>query len=227
MLDELVEAGYTGTELGDWGYMPTDPVCAASGTRQARTGDAGRVRAGGAEARIRACRHGHRQRGEDSALAGCRGAAPAPYLVLADDNGSVPGTNPHGGRVTPARGLECGGVERYSAPAQTQLAHAVFEETGLKTVFHHHCAGYVETPDEIATLLELTNPADARAWSSTPGHYCYGAGGGLRRGGRARTLRRSRLVHTLQRLPSRKSHGGRGRNSGITSRPYATESSAN
>ena len=26
MLDELAEAGYTGTELGDWGYMPTDPV---------------------------------------------------------------------------------------------------------------------------------------------------------------------------------------------------------
>ena len=25
MLDELVESGYTGTELGDWGYMPTDP----------------------------------------------------------------------------------------------------------------------------------------------------------------------------------------------------------
>ena len=26
MLDELVEMGYTGTELGDWDYMPTDPV---------------------------------------------------------------------------------------------------------------------------------------------------------------------------------------------------------
>ena len=26
MLDELVDAGYRGTELGDWGYMPTDPV---------------------------------------------------------------------------------------------------------------------------------------------------------------------------------------------------------
>jgi inosose dehydratase len=26
MLDELVENGYTGTELGDWGYMPTDPA---------------------------------------------------------------------------------------------------------------------------------------------------------------------------------------------------------
>jgi inosose dehydratase len=26
MLDELVEMGHTGTELGDWGYMPTDPL---------------------------------------------------------------------------------------------------------------------------------------------------------------------------------------------------------
>ena len=26
MLDELVETGYTGTELGDWGYLPTDPT---------------------------------------------------------------------------------------------------------------------------------------------------------------------------------------------------------
>ncbi len=26
MLDELAGAGYTGTELGDWGYMPTDPA---------------------------------------------------------------------------------------------------------------------------------------------------------------------------------------------------------
>ncbi len=24
MLDELVETGYGGTELGDWGYMPTE-----------------------------------------------------------------------------------------------------------------------------------------------------------------------------------------------------------
>jgi len=53
----------------------------------------------------------------------------------------------------------------------------VFEETGLKTVFHHHCAGYVETPDEIATLLELTNPQTLRLVFDT-GHYCYGAGGG-------------------------------------------------
>jgi inosose dehydratase len=26
MLDELRDSGYVGTELGDWGYMPTDPA---------------------------------------------------------------------------------------------------------------------------------------------------------------------------------------------------------
>src|SRR5450631_3431793 len=29
MLDELVETGYTGTELGDWDYMPTNPAALA------------------------------------------------------------------------------------------------------------------------------------------------------------------------------------------------------
>ena len=26
VLDEMQETGYTGTELGDWGFMPTDPA---------------------------------------------------------------------------------------------------------------------------------------------------------------------------------------------------------
>ena len=26
MLDEIAATGYTGTELGDWGFMPTDPA---------------------------------------------------------------------------------------------------------------------------------------------------------------------------------------------------------
>src|SRR5436305_1160238 len=26
MLDELCETGYTGTELGDWGFMPSEPA---------------------------------------------------------------------------------------------------------------------------------------------------------------------------------------------------------
>ncbi len=52
----------------------------------------------------------------------------------------------------------------------------MFDETGLRTVFHHHCAGYVETPDEIATLLDLTNP-DRLGLVFDAGHYVHGTGG--------------------------------------------------
>ncbi|HEV2448124.1 MAG TPA: TIM barrel protein, partial [Candidatus Sulfopaludibacter sp.] len=42
--------------------------------------------------------------------------------------------------------------------------------------FHHHCAGYVETPAEIATFLELTDPRNIGLVFDT-GHYTYGSGG--------------------------------------------------
>ncbi len=96
--------------------------------------------------------------------------------MLADDNGSVPERTRLAGRVTPEAGLSPAEWKVFAAGAD-ELAHAVYEETGLRTVFHHHCAGYVETPDEIATLLELTNPQRLGLVFDT-GHYSYGAGGG-------------------------------------------------
>ena len=72
MLDELVETGYTGTELGDWGYMPTDPVRLSEElAKRNQRGDAGRVCAGGAEESAGA-RRGHGKGGEDGA-ADCGG----------------------------------------------------------------------------------------------------------------------------------------------------------
>ena len=59
--------------------------------------------------------------------------------------------------------------------ARTGLRSAVFDETGLRTVFHHHCAGYVETPDEIATLLDMTNP-ERLGLVFDSGHYVHGTG---------------------------------------------------
>ena len=80
------------------------------------------------------------------------------------------------GRITPEAGLTLSEWKIFAAGA-SQVARAVFDETGLRTVFHHHCAGYVETPDEISTLLALTDPARLGLVFDT-GHYCYGAGGG-------------------------------------------------
>jgi inosose dehydratase len=62
----------------------------------------------------------------------------------------------------------------FAAGAQ-EVAHAVRDKTGLSTVFHHHCGGYVETPDEIARLMELTDP-DLLGLVFDTGHYAFGAG---------------------------------------------------
>ena len=45
----------------------------------------------------------------------------------------------------------------------------------MRTVFHHHCAGYVETPAEIEKLLSLTDPELLGLCFDT-GHYAFGGG---------------------------------------------------
>ena len=55
------------------------------------------------------------------------------------------------------------------------MAGAVKEATGLRTVFHHHCAGYVETPAEMDRLLSLTNPGLLGLVIDT-GHYRFAGG---------------------------------------------------
>ena len=56
-----------------------------------------------------------------------------------------------------------------------QLAEKVKKETGLRTVFHHHCGGYVETPNEVNTLLENTDP-NILGLVLDMGHYKFGGG---------------------------------------------------
>ena len=64
---------------------------------------------------------------------------------------------------------------RTFARGADEIARAVHGETGLRTVFHHHCAGYVETPDEIARLLDRTDP-DRLGLVFDTGHFLYGSG---------------------------------------------------
>ena len=42
------------------------------------------------------------------------------------------------------------------AAGANRVARAVFDATGLRTVFHPHCGGYVETPTEL-TLMARTD----------------------------------------------------------------------
>lgn len=174
MLDELVETGYTGTELGDWGYMPVDPVRLSEElTRRGLT-------MLGAFVPVAMKHRSAHAEGVATAVKTARllaavASTPAPFLVLADDNGTEPVRTKMAGRVTPEIGLSAAEWKTFASGAD-QIARAVFEDTGLRTVFHHHCAGYVETPREIATLLELTDPERLGLVFDT-GHYYHGAGG--------------------------------------------------
>jgi inosose dehydratase len=174
MLDELVETGYTGTELGDWGYMPTDPVRLSE--ELAKRNHVVMLGAfvpvelknplAHAEGTARAVR--------TARLIAAVATTQAPFLVLADDNGTDPRRTKLAGRVPASAGLNKDEWKAFAGGAD-RIAHAVFDETGLRTVFHHHCAGYVETPDEIETLLSMTN-AERLGLVFDAGHYVHGAG---------------------------------------------------
>jgi inosose dehydratase len=176
MLDELRETGYTGTELGDWGFMPTDPAALRAELQGRGLAMVGafvpvalkdeQAHADGAEMAVQTARL--------LASVAEPGGAP-PVIVLADDNGSDPARTANAGRITPGLGLRPAEWRTFAQGAE-QVARAVRETTGLATAFHHHCAGYVETPDEIARLLELTDPELLGLVFDT-GHFLFGAGG--------------------------------------------------
>jgi inosose dehydratase len=116
-------------------------------------------------------------------LAAVAGETP-PVLVLADANGTVQMRIDCAGRITPEQMLPDDRWPIYARGCE-RIARAVLEQTGLRTVFHPHCAGWIETPDEIGRLLELTDPGLIGLCFDT-GHYTYGGGealDGLRRFG--------------------------------------------
>ncbi len=177
MLDELVETGYTGTELGDWGFMPTDAdalVAELARRELAINGafvpvalkDAATHKAG-TETAVRTATL-------LAAAAQRTGQSNAPFIVLADDNGKDSIRTLNAGRVSPTMGLSDAEWTVFARGAD-QIAHAVRDRTGLRTVFHHHCAGFVETHDEIERLLALTD-ADVLGLVFDTGHYSFGAG---------------------------------------------------
>ena len=173
MLDELAETGYTGVELGDWGYMPTDPAVLR------RELDKRRLAMLGAFVPVALADAAAHSAGVAAAVKTARLLAavasdPKPFLVLADQNGTVPERTRNAGRITPTMGLTAAEWKTFAAGAE-RVGRSVQSETGLRTVFHHHSAGYVETPEEIARFLDLTDP-DAIGLVFDTGHYAYGGG---------------------------------------------------
>jgi inosose dehydratase len=171
VLSEMAQAGYTGTELGDWGFMPTDPSTLQESLQQRSLSMLGafvpvnlRDRAAHDEGTIRAIRTAQ-------LLAE---VGQSPVIVLADDNGTNPARTKNAGRIKAEHRLEEEQWQIFVHGAQ-RIAMEVLEQTGVRTVFHHHCAGFVETPEEVERFLSETD-AELVGLCFDTGHYTFGGG---------------------------------------------------
>jgi len=172
VLDEIKETGYDGSELGDWGFMPSQPARLRSELEKRGLKMVGafvpvllkdeKKHKAGVETAVRTASLMKDARYRDA------------FIVLADENGTIPVRTKNAGRITRELALTekewkifCDGAER--------VARQVKKETGLRTVFHHHCGGYIETPDEVETLMNSTDP-DLLGLVLDAGHYKFGGG---------------------------------------------------
>ncbi|HKW66573.1 MAG TPA: TIM barrel protein [Terriglobales bacterium] len=169
MLDEMVEAGYTGTELGPYGFFPTDPAVLKGqlGRRNLKLlasfvpvplGDA---------ASTKAVVEQIRKVGELLAKLG------APFLVLADAQSAE--RDQLSGRV-PRDGSAGWTAEQWKQAAKVVAdAARVASDYGLDLVFHPHVATYVETPAEVEKFFDVTSATKIGLCLDT-GHCVYGGG---------------------------------------------------
>jgi inosose dehydratase len=169
VLDEIAETGYTGIDLGPWGYLPTDASLLRDELQKRG------LQLLSAFVPVNLVEADAHAAGLEDALKVARllAALGAVTLVLADDNGKVPELVQRAGRRTGSA----------LSPAQwdvvasgvNMIGRRVHDETGLSIVFHHHCAGYVETPEETRELLARTDP-DLVGLCLDTGHWHYAGG---------------------------------------------------
>jgi inosose dehydratase len=172
VLDEMHATGYVGTELGDWGFMPTDPVQLSaelakrelqllSSWVSVHLHDASLH----AQSEAECVRTAHQ-------LATVGG--PGAFVVLGNDPYADPIRTKFAGRITPGQGMSEAQWAVFAEGAN-RVARAVKRETGLRTVFHHHIGTWIETPQETARLLKMTDPEVLGLCFDT-GHYRFGGG---------------------------------------------------
>ncbi|HEX9013798.1 MAG TPA: TIM barrel protein [Anaerolineaceae bacterium] len=175
MLDELVETGYTATELGDWGFMPTEPAQLCQEIESRRLPMLGAyVQVAFKKPELHAAGTAEVMKVARLLQAAFPDQQPRPYLILADDAATDPVRTLNAGRVTPEMSMSSEDWATFTGTVE-RIARQVREETGLPVLFHHHCSGFVETPAEIDRFLDSTDPALVNLVFDT-GHYVFGCG---------------------------------------------------
>jgi inosose dehydratase len=169
MLDEMVEAGYTGTELGPYGFFPTDPLVLRPQLEKRKLKLLGSFvpvkmtdPAAGVAVMERIRKVGH-------LLATLK----APFLVMADDQSNE--RNAYSGRVYDKGCPTLTANQWKHVGTIVADAENVANEFGLDLVFHPHVATYVETPEECQRFYDATSHTNIGLCLDT-GHCLYGYG---------------------------------------------------
>ncbi len=172
VLDEMAGSGYAGTELGDWGFMPTDP--------QRLRDELDRRQLVMLASWVSVYLH-DKNRHEQSAadcvrtakLLAAVGGADC-LIVLGNDPYSDPMRTRNSGRITAEMAMDEGQWQVFARGAD-DIARRVMDETGLRTVFHHHIGTWIETPAETARLMAMTD-ANHLGLVFDTGHWAFGGG---------------------------------------------------
>jgi inosose dehydratase len=169
MLDEMVDGGYAGTELGPYGFFPADPAVLGPQLTKRKLNLLGSfvpVKMGDPSASKEVI---ERIRKVGKLLSTLK----APFLVMADDQ-SVE-RNKFSGRVYD-KGCPALTAEQWKHVGKIVAdAESVANEFGLDLVFHPHVATYVETPEECEKFFDATSHTNVGLCLDT-GHCVYGQG---------------------------------------------------
>ena len=170
VLDQIAEAGYTGTELGPYGYLPFDVAqLRAELERRGLT-------------LISAFTIFNMVQGQDDVVVhrealetvqvlsamGCE------HVVLSDALFVEENRAQQAGRVRLEDSLSEAGWDQ-AARNVDEFASMVFEEYGMRTVVHPHVGGYLETDFELDALLTRTDPQRVGLCFDMA-HIAYGGG---------------------------------------------------
>ena len=169
ILDEIVACGYTGTELGPYGYFPTDPaVLRPVLDRKKLTMLSSFVPVALADPAAATTVIEHIRK-----VGTLLAALNAPCIILAD--AQSPERERVAGRV-PADGSSSLNPGQWRNVAKiVDEAKRVSSDFGLDLVFHPHVATFVETPKEVEQFFEATATTNVGLCLDT-GHCYYGGG---------------------------------------------------
>ena len=168
LLDEIQEAGYEGTELGPYGYFPTESKNLTS-ELSARHLDL--IASFVPIPLAHATRHDDAYK-EALAVAHLLAQTGAPLIVLADEMSEM--RMAVSGRVNEARDGMTDSQWDGAVDILSRIARDC-RQLGLSPVFHHHAGTFIETPNEVARLCDKTDP-DLLGLCLDTGHYFFGGG---------------------------------------------------